>query len=190
MDATRQPQMQQITDKTMNPVAVNVLGLVLMIPITVLLAIPYWLAWKHIPFAGSNVIEILIALLPSIVIHELLHGVGYMLGGAKPDQVKFGFLVRSLMPYAHCKVPLRKWSYVIGVSLPGLILGVLPYLIGLLAHHPTLVAYGIFMILAAVGDLIILALLVTVPDHSYVQDHPTKPGFQVLSGDPQSALTP
>jgi hypothetical protein len=177
---TTTPQ-PQIVDKTLTPLVVNVLGLLLMPVIIIMLLIPYWLIWHEIAFVRVDMQPILISLIPSILIHEVLHGVGYMLAGARRDQVKLGFQIKNLMPYAHCKVPLRTLSYAFGVILPGLILGVIPYIAGIVAHHQTLTVYAIMMILAAVGDLIMLVMLVAVPRDLYVQDHPTKPGFQVLS---------
>ncbi len=173
------PQSEPI-NKTISPGLVNTIGLILMFPIGLLTLIPYWLVWHEIALSGFNAVIILVALIPSVIIHEMLHGVGYLLGGAKIGEVKFGFLVRKLLPYAHCKVPLSAAGYRLGVALPGLILGVLPLIIGLLAHDPTLTVYAIAMILAAVGDLITLVMLVPVPNNARVQDHPSKPGFQIL----------
>ncbi|MEP7287170.1 MAG: DUF3267 domain-containing protein [Chloroflexota bacterium] len=151
-----------------------------MIPIGLLTLLPYWLVWHEIALINFNIGIILISLIPSIIIHEGLHGVGYMLGGAKFSEVKFGFLLSKLAPYAHCKIPLKASSYRIAVALPGFILGILPLIWGLVAHSPTITFYSLTMILAAIGDLITLAMLLPINSDLLVQDHPSKPGFQVL----------
>jgi hypothetical protein len=39
------------------------------------------------------------------------------------------------------------------------------------------------MIIAAVGDLILLVMLLPIRGDICVQDHPSRPGFQVLSAN-------
>jgi hypothetical protein len=171
----------QVIDKTLTPLLVNVLGILLMPILSAAVLIPYWLIWREIPLNGFDSGLILVALIPSIVVHELLHGVGYVLGGAKLGEVKIGFQLKHLMPYAHCRVSLSAAGYRLGVALPGLVLGIIPAAAAILTRNPTLAIYAVTMVIAAVGDLIILWLLIPVHADVRVQDHPTKPGFQILS---------
>lgn len=170
------------TDKTLTPLLVNVLGIILMPILGAAVLIPYWLVWREMPLKGFDSGLILLTLIPSVVVHELLHGVGYLLGGAKLGEVKFGFQLKYLMPYAHCRVPLSAAGYRLGVALPGLVLGIIPAIVAILAHNATLSIYAATMVSAAVGDLIILWMLIPVRGNIRVQDHPSKPGFQILSG--------
>ena len=167
-------------DKTLPANLVNIFGILLMIPIGLLTLLPYWCVWREIALFNFDAGVILISLIPSILIHEGLHGVGYMLGGAKFSEVKFGFLLSKLTPYAHCKIPLKASSYRIAVALPGLVLGILPLIWGLFAHSATITFYGVIMVIAAAGDLITLGMLFPIKNDLLVQDHPSKPGFQVL----------
>jgi hypothetical protein len=167
-------------DKTLPANLVNIFGVILMIPIGLLTLLPYWYIWHEIALLNFDASIILISLIPSILIHEGLHGVGYMLGGAKFSEIKFGFLLAKLMPYAHCKIPLKASDYRIAVALPSFILGVLPLIWGVFAHSATITFYGVIMIIAATGDLITLGMLFLIKNDLLVQDHPSKPGFQVL----------
>jgi len=169
-----------VIDKTLSPALVNILGILLMPILGVLTVIPHWLIWDQIALSALDVEFILIAIIPSIFIHEGLHGVGYRLGGAAWRDVKFGFQIKGLMPYAHCKVPLTVSGYRLGVALPALVLGVIPAVIGTATGNSALTAYGAMMIIAAVGDLILLVMLLPMRGNIYVQDHPSRPGFQVL----------
>ncbi|MCC7452373.1 MAG: DUF3267 domain-containing protein [Anaerolineae bacterium] len=171
-----------IIDKTLSPALVNILGIVLMPILGVLAVIPYWLIWREMALSALDVEFIVIAIIPSIFIHEGLHWVGYRLGGAAWRDVKFGFQIKGLMPYAHCRVPLTAAGYRLGVALPALVLGAMPTIIGTATGSSTLTAYGAMMIIAAVGDLIVLAMLLPIPGNARVQDHPSRPGFQVLPG--------
>ncbi len=176
-----------VIDKTLSPTLVNILGILLTPILGLLTVMPYWLIWDEIALAALNVEFILITIIPSIIIHEGLHGLGYMFGGAARHDVKFGFQIKGLMPYAHCKIPLTVTGYRIGVALPGVVLGVIPAIVGTAAHNGALTAYGTIMIIAAVGDLIVLGLLLPMQGHIRVQDHPSRPGFQVLPALKKSA---
>jgi hypothetical protein len=173
-----------VTDKTLAPLLVNVLGTLLMPVLGAAVLIPYWLVWREMPLTRSQGFDsglILLALIPSIIVHELLHGVGYLIGGAKLGEIKIGFQWKHLMPYAHCRVPLSAAGYRLGVALPGLVLGIIPAVAAILAHNATLSIYAATMVIAAVGDLIILWMLIPVRGNVRVQDHPSKPGFQILN---------
>jgi hypothetical protein len=165
-------------DRTFNPTLVNLLGIVLMPILGSLIVIPYVLVWHEIPFQGFDPVFILVSLIPSTLVHELLHAVGYRLCGARWQDIKFGFLWKALQPYAHCKIPLGVWAYRFGGALPGIVLGVIPGIFGVALHNPTLTIYATAMFIAAAGDVLVLVAL--IPVRGRVQDHPSKPGFMIL----------
>ncbi len=179
-----QPNPPAVIDKTLTPRIVNIVGTVLSL---VILLVPLFI---HQGIWGSNPINLLgtleslligfVIFAIGIVIHEGIHGIGYRLGGAGSSDIHFGFQWKALMPYAHCKVPLQARRYALAVALPGLILGVIPCLIGWVTGSAVITLFGAVMLAGAVGDMLILGLLTTVKGAARVQDHPSKPGFQVI----------
>ncbi|MBZ0281229.1 MAG: DUF3267 domain-containing protein [Anaerolineae bacterium] len=176
-----------VSDKTLSPKFVNLVGTVITFGIMLGLLGLYTLIWRKNPlelYAGERALPALlislIVFLISLVIHEGLHGIGYRMGGVAWSHIKFGIQWKALMPYAHCKAPMRAQAYGVAVALPGFILGVIPSLIGLTGGSDVITLFGAAMLAGAVGDMMILALLTTVRGNPLVQDHPTKPGFQVL----------
>lgn len=174
--------MSERIDKTMSIGAANVWALVVAIPVFVGFfgAQAYFWGYSDSAFSveGLEGLWALVIFFLSIVVHELLHGLGYWLGGAKWSEVKFG--VKQLTPYAHCQVPLKVWPYRFAVALPGLVLGVAPAVIALFTGSWLLMAYGTLMTASAAGDMLILWLLRDVPPTALVQDHPSKVGSEVL----------
>jgi hypothetical protein len=176
-------------DKTLKPLFVNVVGSILTVVIIGLPVVLYGLIWRENALAvytgASSVVTVTLLALAvffvSIVIHEAIHGIGYRMGGVAWDEIKFGFQWKAMMPYAHCKAPMRAGAYKLAVALPGIILGLIPTIVGILIHGPWLTLYGAMMLAGAVGDMLILALLLPIQADVIVQDHPTKPGFQILS---------
>ena len=117
-----------------------------------------------------------------ITFHEVLHALGWIIAGRLPARrVGFGFKLRTLSPYAHLKGPVAARIYRIGVLLPLLALGLLPYLAGILMQDQLVTIYGLFFILAAGGDGLVLWLLRGVPGEALVEDHPTRAGCIVTT---------
>ncbi len=59
-------------------------------------------------------------------------------------------------------------------------LGILPAAAGLVTGNPWVMFFGIFFLLAASGDAVILWLLRGVPANALVEDHPTRAGCYVI----------
>lgn len=125
-------------------------------------------------------------LIAGIVLHEGLHAIGWIVFGKLPfSRVRFGFKLRALTPYAHLRGPVQLKTYRIGILLPLLLLGLPPYLLGIILGRSAFMLYGLFFILAAGGDLLVLWLLRGLPENTWVEDHPTRAGCWVYS-QPQS----
>jgi len=120
-------------------------------------------------------------MLLSILVHELLHLVGFLAIGRAPwSAVRIGVSWKALAPYAHCHQPMTARAYRISVALPGLLLGLLPAIIGLLFGSPWILLWGSVMIIAAGGDLAVLLAMFRVPVGTMVRDHPSKAGCVIL----------
>ncbi len=160
----------------------NLWGGVLMLFVLAGFFIPFVQVWgsERLFSAFENMrFPFLLFLALGVVTHELLHGLGFVLTGRVPwRQVQFG--VKWGLAYAHCKVPLSAWVYRVATALPGILLGLLPGLLGLLVGNAWLTVYGAIMSVAALGDVLILWLLRSVPGEARVLDHPSAPGCQVL----------
>ncbi len=138
-------------------------------------------------FESGQMPLLLLLLIPGIVLHELLHAAGWIwFGRVRRQDVRFGFQWKTLTPYAHCTVPLRASAYRAGTLLPGLALGLIPGLLGVVLGNFFLLAFGFFFTFAAGGDFLILWLLRGVPADTLVEDHPTKAGCYVLEPEETS----
>jgi hypothetical protein len=132
-------------------------------------------------FRIGNLTMLVLAVLVGIPIHELIHALGFVIFGRKPFSViKLGIQWKTLTPYAHLKEPLEVNAYRIATFMPGLILGMLPYLLSLLTGNSDLFWFSLVHLLAAGGDWLILWLIRNVRKGSLVEDHPTNAGCYVL----------
>lgn len=132
-------------------------------------------------FNTLTLLLLCIGLILSIVIHELLHGLGWgLFCEGKFNSISFGFDKKSKNPYCHCHEPLPFSAYVFGAFLPCLLLGIFPTVFAMVSGNFFLCFLGIINIFSAGGDLIIIwrARKYT---KTYLLDHPEKPGFVVFS---------
>lgn len=124
---------------------------------------------------------LILALLSGIVVHELVHGISWVLLGRKPfSSVKFGFQWKTLTPYAHLKEPVEVNAYRLGAFLPGFVLGILVYSLSLVLGDGNLLLFGLLHTSAAGGDWLVLWLLRKVKSGTLVEDHPTHAGCYVI----------
>ena len=119
-------------------------------------------------------------LVAGLFVHEGLHGLGHLLGGARRSEVEFGIAWSKLMPYASCRVPMSARAYRVASALPGVALGLLPALVGLALDWWTWTLFGTLMVGGADGDAAVLWAIRRLPEEARVIDHPTEVGCRVL----------
>jgi hypothetical protein len=117
-----------------------------------------------------------------VLVHELVHGVSWKIAGAlRWRDIRFGFQAKSFTPYAHPRLPLQARAYRLGTLMPLLVLGMLPFCVGLSLAEARLGAFGMVFTFVAGGDLAILWLLRGVPSKAWVQDHTSRAGCYVVA---------
>ena len=140
--------------------------------------LPFYLIYGNISLGAFGEIYWFIpSLLAGIILHEGVHAFGWMYFGNIPfKEMKFGIHWATLTPYAHCKVPMKKSDYTIGVLLPLFIVGLLPYTVGLFTGINSLMWFGVVLTSAAAGDLLVFWLMRNVSNEELVKDHPNRVG--------------
>lgn len=116
-----------------------------------------------------------------IVVHEFIHGLTWKLAGRLTmAQIKYGFMLKTLTPYAHATAPMRADAYRLGAAMPLIVLGILPYIAALATGSGFLMGFSFFFTFSAAGDMMILWITRSLPAATHVQDHPTKGGVMVF----------
>lgn len=128
-----------------------------------------------------NFVVLIIVVLLGVVIHELIHGISWVIFGSKQfSAIKFGFQWKTVTPYAHLKEPVDVSAYRIGAFMPGFILGILTYILSILFGDGNLFWFSLVHTAAAGGDWLILWLIRNVKNGMQVEDHPTNAGCYVI----------
>ena len=167
--------------------AANVLSLVFAVPFTVAYLAAFAGVWGLNALVGGvfaflgNLPVLLAAFLLGIVGHEAIHAITWAAAGKMPlSSIHMGFQWKTLTPYAHCREPMEVNAYRIGALMPGLVVGILPALAGIITGSGWLLMFGLFFTVAAGGDMLILWLIRGVPAGQMVEDHPSQAGCYVI----------
>lgn len=165
----------------------NLYSILLFFATTLLFGLVYSLFWGFTSFKigfwsfFENKFHPFLIFFIGIILHEALHGITWAYfckNGLKA--IKYGVKWEFLTPYAHCKVPLKLNHYKLGGAMPGIVLGILPGVLGIVTGNTWLLFFGIFFTGAASGDLMVLLKLKNLDKSMYIQDHPDEIGFIVL----------
>lgn len=171
-------------DLSVSMARANLIALFIAIPVVVLQFVLFGIFHPGTDLSVTwNFAVFLLVIISGVVIHELIHGVAWMLAGRKPrSSIKFGFQTATLTPYAHLKEPVEVNAYRIGAFMPGLIVGILPFLLCLATGNTNLLWFSLVHTTAAGGDWLILWLIRNVDSGSLVEDHPSQAGCYVIEG--------
>lgn len=187
MDNPQQP----ITKKDLSISAgkANILSFAFGLPVACLqLAIYLW-RWGAAQYFNNaspqlffySFFGVIATLIIGSVVHELIHGLSWAFFAHLPlTSIKFGFQWQALTPYAHCLEPMKVNAYRLGGSMPLIILGLLPSLIGILTGSGWSIFFGFLFTLTASGDMLVLWLIRGVRRGQLVQDHPTQVGCYLI----------
>lgn len=174
--------MENKRDLSISMARANMIALFVIIP----LAVVQFAAFYAIHGAQRmqptwSVAALIVVVLLGIVVHELIHGLAWMIFGRKSfSAIKFGFQWKTLTPYAHLREPVEVNAYRIGAFMPGLILGILAYILSLVLGHADLFWFSLVHTSAAGGDWLVLWLIRHVKAGAQVEDHPANAGCYVL----------
>lgn len=178
-------------DATISMERANIIGAGFFPLALALVLFPFWIVWGSGPLMEGLGTASLLVLIPamvlSVVLHEALHGVGFLLFGKAPrGSLHFGIDRQTSTPYAGCRAPVPARAYRAAVLLPALILGALPAVAGLIFGIGWLAIWGAFMLAVAGGDFLVLWAIRSVPANALVLDHPERVGCRVLGAESAS----
>ena len=150
----------------------------------IILAVPVWAAAFIIFFILNSPETSLGSLFVLVPVHELIHGLSWGLFAENHMRdIEYGFMKEYMTPYCTCKVPLKLPHYLTGALMPLIILGIIPTAAAILTGSFLTLLLGLTMIVAAAGDIMIAARLISYKsdyDEILIYDHPTQAGSVVF----------
>jgi hypothetical protein len=182
---------------------INLIGAICILPITILSIVPYWIKWSsHIKtdikliktslsiFENNVLNAITVIIAPSILIfigiiaHELIHALFMVIFSKKGmKSVKLGIMRKSLIPYTHCKEPLKGTKMLVISLAPFIFLGLIPTLYAYAFGNLIFWFTGLVMTLSATGDFVYAYLIFKTGLNHEILDHKDEVGFIIMEND-------
>lgn len=177
---------------TIDIVKANLYGILILIPVSLIYGIPFYLlhyndsttlSLKELINNNENIsiftlyLIFFTTIIIGIILHELIHGLTWSLFAKKRfKSIKFGVLWKMFTPYCHCKEPLLLKHYIMGAIMPAIILGFIPAVYSIIFGNVAILIFGIFFTMAGAGDFLVINLIRNENGNSLVQDHPSEAG--------------
>lgn len=196
MKETEIPEMPGMRRRTMtiDIIKANKVALVVLVGALVLFGGLFFLVWgwDHIAQSFSaryggdapswrflaDWFIIMVIMVVGIIVHELIHGITWACYAKRGfHAISYGVIWKVLTPYTHCDEPMHIRPYVVACLMPLLILGIIPSVIAIVIGWIPLLAFGIFFIAGAMGDVLIVWMLRKENPQYMVLDHPSDPGY-------------
>ncbi|MEL7245524.1 MAG: DUF3267 domain-containing protein [Cyanobacteria bacterium J06573_2] len=135
-------------------------------------------------FISTNFIIFILILFLAYIIHVLIQGLTWQLfANNKSNTIRYGIRRTSrgsVSFQAYCKEPIELKVYKLGITIPGLILGLIPAVLGIFTGNSFVFVFGLFGILYSGEDILILWLLRNIEANSLVKTHSKKTGCYII----------
>ncbi len=116
------------------------------------------------------------------VLHELLHGVGFLiLGKVSPKNVVFGAELEKGIFYCMCKEKISKLNILIALVFPLFFIGILTYVISLVTNNSLLLFLSLINIGGSIGDIVMTYDILRMPNDIMYLDLDDTTSFTIVS---------
>ena len=100
-------------------------------------------------------------------LHELLHGIGYYIGGTKLKNISYGILLEKGMFYCMGYQEITKKNILLSLQMPFMVLGIITYIIGIILNLSVLVWLSVFNIMGASMDIVMFLYISRIKNVHY-----------------------
>ena len=164
---------------TLDITILNILSLILFIIISSLIFIIEYHDNYIITNSSSTII---ISMLLWLVIHEILHGIGFAIfKSVTKKNITYGIALEKGILYCMCKQPISKKVIMTSLLFPFTIIGVFTLIIGTLLNSYYLVLLSIINIVSSIGDLTMTFYFLKCPKDITYLDLDDCTSFTVIS---------
>lgn len=143
-----------------------ILIIIIMYIITFMLLPNFYLSQKALIISA-------ILIIPYLILHEFIHSIFYVIGGAQFKNVTYGAHLEKGILCCLCKQNITKANVLISLLSPFIIIGIFTYILGIVFSNSILIFLSILNISGCAGDLIMFLDLVLLDDFEYSEyDNP------------------
>ena len=143
----------------------NLFALVLFLICTLIFCLIYGNDSIDILFFNLNAVIILY--LPYLILHELLHSLGYVIHGADFKNITYGAHLEKGVLCCLCKQRISKRNILYSLLYPFFIIGIFTFILGIILNYPLLIILSSINISGCSGDLVMFYHLSKLNDFEF-----------------------
>ena len=114
-----------------------------------------------------NLNMVIILYLPYLVLHELLHSLGYVIYGADFKNITYGAHLEKGVLCCLCKQRISKRNILYSLLYPFFIIGIFTFILGIIINSPLLIILSTINISGCSGDLVMFYHLSKLNDFEF-----------------------
>lgn len=111
-------------------------------------------------FYEVNLMLLLVADVATMLLHELLHSLSYVLCGGNFNKIVYGAYLEKGVLYCLCKQNISRKNILTSLIVPLFCLGLIPYIIAIIFELPFLLFLAILNIVGAAGDIMMFIYII------------------------------
>ena len=127
--------------------------LFLVIGLTILIDKEFLITSVIYVFAKERLFKTFILVIGYLMLHEILHSIGYYLYGAKYKNITYGIELEKGIFYCLCKENIKKKNIMNSLMFPLFYIGIVTYIFSFIFESYYLLILSIFNISGCVGDI-------------------------------------
>lgn len=121
------------------------------------------------------------AMLGYMILHELLHALGYILYGAQAKKITFGMDLEKSVLYCLCKQDISRKNILNSSMFPLFYIGIVTYVISIIFEMPLLLLLSIMNISGAAGDIMYFLYFIKLDKNIMFSELDDGTSFAILS---------
>ena len=168
----------------LNTILLNIVAIIIVIPLVVItnLISPTIMNNMINMLGNTNVSAILLLnILGYMILHELIHALGYIIHGADPKKITFGMELEKGVLYCLCKQDVKKHTIMNAVMYPLFWIGIVTYIISIIFNLPLLLLLSIINISGAAGDIMYFCFFLKLDKDIMFSEMDDGTSFAILS---------
>lgn len=170
----------------MNIKALNIVSIAIFI---LLILLSYLIVPKIADLTKIDLVSVLIFYIVYMLLHELLHSLGYVLHGANFKNIVYGAYLEKGVLYCLCKQNITRRNILNSLLFPFFYIGIVTYIIAIIFNIPMLLYLSILNISGCAGDILMFLYIIKLNKNIEFSEFDNPIQFAIQSNEDVSKIS-
>ena len=162
--------------------------LFLIVGITILIDKEFLIDAIYYTFSPNKLFLTFVLIILYLMLHELLHSIGYYLYGAKYKNIIYGIELEKGIFYCLCKQNVNKKNIMNSLMFPLFYIGIVTYILSFIFNSYYLLILSLFNISGCVGDIFTFLFFIRLDNNISFSEFDSTTSFAIYSENDVSTI--